>query len=194
LSEKQQQETGREKEVASSSVASVDDFLQEMTEKYITAETMSNSIDSLVNDVGKMMKGLKCDISKLEEEKVKIESQLKSNKLGNDKSDVDLATSREKWRTTKDELQESKEELEENRSLIAEVSTVASTSDLFRILVLTKLGPRLFPLLVKLEDKVKQLLSEKKRANEEVVKEGDEEGSLDAKRQKTANDPYDILI
>jgi hypothetical protein len=49
-------------------------------------------------------------------------------------------------------------------------------------------------LLEKLEDKVGQLLSEKKRANEEVVKEGDEEESLDAKRQKTEKAPYNILI
>jgi hypothetical protein len=147
LSKKQQQqqeeeETGGEEEVASSSIASVDDFLLELKEKYATAE--SNSIDSLVNDVGKMMKGRKYDISKLEEEKVELESQLKSTKVLNDKSAVDLATSRESWRFIKDELQEAKEELEEKRSLIAEVSTgtstVVSTSDLFRMLSLTKFG------------------------------------------------------
>ena len=123
---------GEEKKLASNNVTSVDEFLQRMSEKYVSAATVPNSIDALVNDVAEMMKIVKSGMAGMEKEKMELESQLESARSSNDNSAVDLAMSREKWRRTKDELQEAKEELEEKNALITDVSiTTFPINDLF---------------------------------------------------------------
>jgi chromosome segregation ATPase len=114
----------------------VDTFLHELMEKHVAGQGDESSpsvdMDVMVQTFGSLVQGLKADISRLEADKQDLASQMQVAKIATDKSSVGLASSREKWRETKDELEDVKGELEESRLRISEVSTSTSTRSLTR--------------------------------------------------------------
>jgi chromosome segregation ATPase len=96
--------------------------MDEISESDEKVTTEGGGSEDVVTKVLAEMEVLKADIAKVEAEKEKLKSQLKSAMMSNDKSTIDLASSREKWRSATAELEEAQEDLEESRQRIAVVS------------------------------------------------------------------------